>query len=505
MYHPEDKHAAFYRGKTAITPLFGVRVPMLADPLVEQDKGTGLVMCCTFGDDTDKEWQRIHHLPVRAVIGLDGKFTYDALGAEETRDGIGFYTSTGHKQDNSRLTRENCFDIEQTIACFEQMKGLKPKQAQAKIVELLEISGNMEAKTPIRHAVKCAERSGTPIEIIPTYQWFVRVVDKKEALLAKGRECEWHPEFMRVRLEQWIEGLKEDWCVSRQRFFGVPLPVWYSKRAGEEGKIIVPAADRLPVDPTVDVPAGYEAHEVTGSTDILDTWATSSLSPQINARALHDDRADSRYAKLYPADLRPQAHEIIRTWAFYTIVKSLLHANVAPWSHAMISGWCLAADKTKMSKSKGNVVTPVALIVEKSADVVRYWASTSRLGADTAFSEDLLKIGRKLVTKLWNASAFTAAHLDKLARSPTSPSQDMESGAISEVLDRWILTRLGKTALQATHYFEQLEYSNARSAIEDFFWKDFATIILSLSNVALTRSLPKAPHPLEKTNSKARF
>ena len=211
------------------------------------------------------------------------------------------------------------------------------------------------------HAVKCAERSGTPIEIIPTHQWFIKLMEHRESLLTRGEQCQWYPEFMRLRLNQWIEGLKEDWCISRQRFFGVPFPVWYSKRAGEKGKVIYADASVLPIDPLTTPPTGYRMDEVEPSTDIMDTWATSSLTTQINARALHAPDGE-RFGKLFPADLRPQAHEIIRTWAFYTIAKAHLHNSSIPWKNLMISGWCLAADISKMSKSKGNVVTPVALI-----------------------------------------------------------------------------------------------------------------------------------------------
>jgi len=433
MYHPENANAASYKDKHAIIPLFGVKVPMIADEAVEQGKGTGLVMCCTFGDDTDKEWWRKYNLPLKAILGKDGR-------------------------------------LQSEIA---ELNGLKPKQANAKILELLQAAGKLKKQTPMTHSVKCAERSGTPIEIIPTEQWFVRITDKKEALKAKGAECHWHPDYMRVRLNQWIEGLKEDWCISRQRFFGVPFPVWYSKREGEVGKAIYASPDQLPVDPLVDTPKGYGRDEVTPDMDVMDTWATSSISPQINAKSLKQN-------KLFPADIRPQAHEIIRTWAFYTIVKAHLHEDCVPWKNLMISGWCLASDKTKMSKSKGNVVTPVALIEEKGTDAVRYWASTSRLGADTAFSEDLLKIGRKLVGKIWNASQFAALNLNKLKTTPTTAAQDVKNGLISEPLDLWILSRLHRTVHKATPEFERFEYSDARVAIEDFFWNDFCDNYLEL-------------------------
>jgi valyl-tRNA synthetase len=337
---------------------------------------------------------------------------------------------------------------------------------------------------------------------------------------------------MQVRLNQWIEGLKEDWCISRQRYSGVPFPVWYVADDMEspiKGQITAKPND-LPVDPLNEIPSYFEIGESfsnysssqghyciakedvydldgnllvkKGSSaflipdrDIMDTWATSSVTPQINAGGINKLsavsfrlsgekaesrklKAESRFEKLFPADLRPQAHEIIRTWAFYTIVKAHLHADSVPWRNLMISGWCLAADKTKMSKSKGNVVTPVELIREKGADTVRYWASTSRLGADTAFSEDLLKIGKKLVTKLWNASTFVSYQLEPWKNIPESnlPKQDQ----ITETLDRWIVSRLHYTVEKATLAFLNYEYADARVAVEEFFWKDFCDNYLEL-------------------------
>jgi valyl-tRNA synthetase len=443
FYHPEDVRYQHLKGKFAITPLFGVKVPIMEDDTVEPDKGTGIMMCCTFGDEKDIEKWRKHGLETKLILNKYGKL-----------------------------------ELPQS----EALHGLKVVNARAKILELLAESGDLVESKPIVHAVKCAERSGAPLEILPTQQWFVKLLDQKEELKAKAAECNWYPEYMKIRMDQWIDGLNWDWCISRQRYFGVPFPVWYSKRAGEEGRILVADADQLPVNPLVDLPKGYSRDEVEAEADVMDTWATSSVSPQLSSKGISAEYAvdAKRHAQLFPADLRPQAHEIIRTWAFYTLVKAHLHEDSIPWKNLMISGWCLAADKTKMSKSKGNVVTPVALIEEKGTDAVRYWASTSRLGCDTAFSEDLLKIGNKLVNKLWNASKFASMQLAHLKVQPTTAAADVASGVITETLDKWVLSRLHKAIAKATTNFAEYEYCDARVAAEDFFWNDFCDNYLEL-------------------------
>ena len=444
FYHPDDSRYQHLKGKQAVTPLFGVKVPILEDDSVEIDKGTGIMMCCTFGDEADIEKWRKHGLELKLILNKYGKIEFD--------------------------------DAPEWIA-KKKISNKDPKHLGARetIIQKLEESGELIEAKPITHAVKCAERSGAPLEILPTPQWFVKVMDKKAELKAKSAECNWHPEWMAKRMDQWIDGLSWDWCISRQRYFGVPFPIWYSKRAGEEGKALIATPDQLPCNPLVDLPAGYTRDEVDADVDVMDTWATSSISPQLSSKAITPELAidAERHAKLYPADMRPQAHEIIRTWAFYTLVKSYLHTDGkhAPWENLMISGWCLAEDKTKMSKSKGNVVTPIALIDEHGADVVRYWASTSKLGQDTAFSRDLLKIGKKLVNKLWNATKFAAIHLEKLEGEPQE---------ITATLDKWIITRLHRAAAKASNEFEQYEYASALRAIEDFFWNDFCDNYLEL-------------------------
>ncbi len=503
FYHPDDERYRHLKGKHAITPLFGVKVPIMEDDTVEPEKGTGIMMCCTFGDEADIEKWRKHDLPTRVVLNKYGKMDFSAF-SEGTEGG---------QQADPALSPAHCAAQEARAGAIEKLQNKKvsnkdPKHPGARetILQMLEDSGDLIESKPITHAVKCAERSGAPLEILPTHQWFVNVLEHRDALKDKAAACTWYPQWMKLRMDQWIDGLNWDWCISRQRYYGVPFPVWYSKREGEEGKILVASPDQLPVNPMVDLPEGYSREEVEAELDVMDTWATSSVSPQLSSKGIcHSGQAqrepesstnkelDSRFrgndnfvldaqrhAKLYPADLRPQAHEIIRTWAFYTVVKSYLHADSIPWHNLMISGWCLASDKTKMSKSKGNVVTPVELIEEKGTDAVRYWASTSKLGTDTAFSEDLLKIGKKLVTKLFNASKFASLQLGEMNGTPSTAKSDVENGIITEALDQWILTRLHRAIEKSTNAFQAYEYSDARSATEDFFWNDFCDNYLEL-------------------------
>ncbi len=524
IYHPDDPNAEKYKNKKAITALFGAVVPMIEDSKVDLSKGTGLVMCCTFGDDTDKEWQEKYNLPIRRVVGKDGRLiNLEKIGEEgwPVRD----------KQQA------------QSFAKQIPIKALSVrKEVREKMIELLKNAGLLLSQTDIIHTEKCAERSGMPIEIIVTNQWYIKVLDKKDELLKRASQCTWFPSFMKLRLEQWIENLKYDWCISRQRFFGVPFPVWFL--IDDEGKLIKKVYpnihnDTLPVDPSAGaLPYGYKgavsdsharyneldhyppeerkhhrgyfhesnkiikAKEITTNnevkfvieTDVMDTWATSSISPQINSHGIgkYFNPEPERHAKLFPADLRPQAHEIIRTWAFYTIVKAYLHEDTIPWKNLMISGWCLAPDKTKMSKSKGNVVTPASLIEEQGADAVRYWASTSRLGADTAFSEDVLKIGKRLVNKLWNASNFASIHIAKLKKVP----ETIDLNIITEPMDRWLISRLHHTIKIATEEFERYEYCDARVAIEEFFWKDFCDNYLEIVKVRTYQDNLSAIHTI---------
>ncbi|AFC70166.1 valine--tRNA ligase [Rickettsia amblyommatis] len=442
FYHPDDGRYKHLAGKSAITPLFNEKVPLLADPLVQQDKGTGLVMCCTFGDQTDITWWKTHNLPLKTIITKKG-----------------------------------------TIQHETSIDGLKIKEARTKIIDILQEQELLIKQEDITHTVKCAERSGAPLEILTIPQWFVKTISHKEELLKRANELNWHPKNMKIRLENWINALSWDWCISRQRYFGVPFPVWYSKRVGEEGKILYADVTQLPIDPLKDLPMGYSKEEVEPDYDVMDTWATSSVAPQLSTHGISDDFAvnQDRHDKLFPMDLRPQAHEIIRTWAFYTILKAHLHQNTLPWKNIMVSGWCLAEDRSKMSKSKGNVLVPEKLLEQYGSDVIRYWSANSKLGADTAYSEDVMKNGKRLVNKLWNAAKFVSIHFDKLKGEDKKASLLDIKEKITNEFDKWMVNKLVELVKLATNELQNYEYANAMHLTEKFFWVVFCNNYLEIS------------------------
>ncbi|WDM85306.1 valine--tRNA ligase [Ehrlichia sp. JZT12] len=427
FFNPLDTRYQHLLGQNAIVPISGHKVKILPDDQVKIDKGTGLVMCCTFGDEMDVYWWNKHNLDTRIIISKSG--TISNL--------------------NSNTTEGN--DV------CNKLDGLSVAKARKLILEILEQNNLLRQKQEIVHNVKCAERSGAPIEILLSYQWFIKVVEIKNELLEQVQKINWYPKSMRKQIEIWIEGLNWDWCISRQRYFGIPFPVWYSK--GKDEKIIIADITKLPVDPTHDLPEGYKKEEVEADNDVMDTWATSSLSPQFNSSQI-------------PADLRPQSHEIIRSWAFYTIVQAYYHNNNIPWKNIMISGWCLAEDKTKMSKSKGNTLTPNKLLEEYGADVVRYWAAKSKLGADTTFSNEILKLGKRFTTKLWNASKFVSMFINQY--------QEPDLQYSIETMDKWMLSKLYKIILKATESLNSFEYCIALDHIESFFWQDFCDNYLEI-------------------------
>ena len=440
--HPDDARFQPLFGTEVVTPMFGVTVPVLAHALADPDKGSGIAMICTFGDTTDVIWWRELKLPVRAIVqtnGTLGPVTWGEPGWE-----------TAH--------------VARAQQAYDQLAGLSAKKAQVKIVELLRESGDLQGDPkPITHHVKFYEKGDRPLEIVTSRQWFIKTMDYREAFIARGREMAWHPEYMQARYENWVNGLNGDWCVSRQRFFGVPFPLWYPLRADgttDYNRPLVPDESRLPIDPSTDLPEGYTADQrgkpggFVADPDVMDTWATSSISPQLVSQWQTD--ADV-FARTFPMDLRPQAHDIIRTWLFSSVVRAHFENDSVPWTHASISGWVLDPDRKKMSKSKGNVVTPLALLQEYGSDGVRYWAARGGPGVDTAFDVGQMKIGRKLAMKVMNVSKFVLAG-------------DQPAGAVTEALDRGMLQNLAGLVDEATAELEHYEYAKALAKVESFFW-----------------------------------
>jgi valyl-tRNA synthetase len=492
---PDDVRYQKLFGRRALTPLFRVPVPIFPSMLADPDKGTGIVMVCTFGDQNDVTWWREHRLALRQIIGRDGRLLPVDYGSEQ-------YPSLDPPAAN---------------AAYAQLAGKSVSQAQRRIVELLRepSAGASAARAPlvaepkpIRHAVKMYEKGERPLEFITTRQWFVQLLKHKPALLEAGQRIHWHPEFMGVRYHHWTEHLQLDWCVSRQRYFGVPIPVWYPVRP--DGSVdyqspLLPEAAALPIDPMSHVPAGYEPGQrgepggFIGDADVFDTWFTSSLTPQISSHWLLDPQ---RHAKLFPADMRPQSHEIIRTWAFYTIAKALLHENQLPWHHVTVSGWILDPDRKKMSKSVGNVITPMQLLEDFGADSVRYWAASARLGTDTAFDEKVFKVGRRLVTKLFNAGKFVLsqsaqpqagtptgtqapAPVDAPPAPPAGDGTANRDGAaahlITHELDRAFVAELRALVERVSTGFASFEFAPALQHTEQFFWTRFTDTYLELA------------------------
>ncbi|MEW6063559.1 MAG: valine--tRNA ligase [Nanoarchaeota archaeon] len=423
--HPDDARYQNLIGKKAKVPLFNYYVPILSDERADPERGTGIVMCCTFGDQTDIEWYKAHKLPLVMSIDKTGKMNENA----------GKYS------------------------------GLTIKEARERVIEDLKKEHLLISQKKIRHVVNTHERCGTEIEILNTKQWFIKYLDLKEKFLQAAKKLDWHPDFMINRYNNWVKGLQWDWCISRQRFFGVPFPVWYCKRCDE---VMLADEKDLPVDPLKDKlkkKCKCGSKEFIPEKDVLDTWATSSLTPEIAASLF-----PKLFNKLFPMSLRANAHDIITFWLFNTLVKSQLHYNKNPWKDIMISGFVLDPNREKMSKSKGNIVEPQTVIEIYGADTLRFWAAGSKLGEDMAYQEKDIITGQRFITKLWNASKFSIMHL-----------KDFDGKkAKLEVMDIWLLSKLNRIIKESTDSFESHEYSKTKLEVENFFWHTFCDNYLEI-------------------------
>ena len=426
--HPENPQYGEFIGQTAAVPLYGFEIPILADEKADPEKGTGIVMCATFGDSTDAQWVLEHGLPTRGVLQKDGRMGEDV----------------------------------------PYLSGLRVKQARKEIIRLLEEAGLLLSAEPVIHTVAVHERCGTEVEILPSRQWYIDVLSQKERYRQAADEIVWHPAQMKDRYLSWVENLKWDWCISRQRYYGVPFPVWYCRNCGRP---VFASQDSLPVNP---VEQPYEGTCACGCTEflpesaVLDTWATSSVTPLLHK---------SRGLPEYPLSMRTHAHEIIRTWTFYSIVRSLYHTGKLPWKHLMISGFVLAKRGEKISKSKGNGLEPTSLIREHSADALRLWAANARLGTDTFFSPADLQPEKRFLTKLWNAARFALPLLEDFSPLPASPP------LLSA--DRWSRARADEALRTAAFQLSKYEAGQARHEIDRFFWNDFCDTYIELAKERL--------------------
>ena len=431
--NPNDERYKDLIGKTATVPLYNNQVPIIADEKVAIDKGTGVVMCCTFGDQTDMEWQKEYNLPIKKVMQADGT-------------------------------------INPEVAIIGGMKTL---DARMKIVEKLQKQGLLVKSEKIEHSVSTHERCGNEIEIINSPQWYIDILSIKDELIKAADEINWHPESMKTRYLDWVNNLKWDWCISRQRYFGVPFPVWYCKECGD---VMIPEDKELPLNPLEHNPHGAckcGCKEFIPETAVMDTWATSSVSPFINMKYGEDDERKF----LYPMSMRSHAHEIIRTWTFYSIVKSLYHTGQVPWKDLMISGFVLAKKGEKISKSKNNAkMSPNDLLDTYGADMIRYWTASNKLGTDTWFDTKDIESSKRFMNKLWNSAKFVDMHIK---------DADLSEETELQSIDKWLISRCHETFEKYQQQMENYEMGLARQEIDKFFWNDLCDNYLEMAKERL--------------------
>jgi len=429
--HPQDKRYKNLVGKKAIVPLFKQKVQIYADESADPNKGTGILMICSYGDKYDVEAVNKRKLEPRVVFTKDGKLN-----------------SLAGKYQN-----------------------LKIKEARKEILKDLEKEKLLVNKKSIKHIVNVHERCGTEIEFLSTKQWFIKLLENKKKFIDAGNKIKWYPSFMKKRYEHWIHGLNWDWCISRQRHFGVPFPVWYCKKCNE---IIIADEKELPIGPLNKKPnkkCSCGGKDFEGEKDVMDTWATSSVTPEIILNWVNDPGFNANFKKMHPMSLRPQAHDLIRTWAFYTIVKSVYHHNETPWKNIVISGHVLDAKGEAMHKSKGNAIEPAETLEKYGADALRFWAAGSKLGEDLRYLEKDLLTAQRTITKLWNASKFCSMHLENF---------NNEKPKNLEIFDEFLLRKLNKLIQECTNSFENYEYSLPKNNTENFFWNTFCDYYLEI-------------------------
>ena len=441
FFHPNDKRHKILTNKYIKIPLFKKFAPIFKDNTIILKKGTGLIMCCTFGNIQDIYLWRKHKLTIKKYINKYGKI------------------------NNSTF-----------------LNNMKIKIGKKFIIQKLKYHNFIKKRKKIFKFLKYSEKSNISLEIIPTYQWYINILSYKNEFTSISKICNWYPIDMKTIILNWIKNINQDWCISRQRYFGITFPIYFSKKTIELGKIIISSNKKLPTFNQNYINKDYKMKEIYKEKSIMDTWATSSLTPYINSYIINKESFNytKRYNKIFPFSLRSQSHEIIRTWSFTTIVKSLFHNADIPWTNLIISGWCKSYDKKKMSKSKGNIILPFKILKKYSSDIIRYWASNTTLGTDIIFNEHSFKIGKKLIDKLWNVTKFYKLCIIRKSINLYDIKNIIIKNHIFYDLDLWLLHNVSKVLIRITYYLKKYNYYDAKYFIEKFFFDIFCTNYLEL-------------------------